>query len=105
MRPAAGHLPSPVPRALLRAMIGFVLLCALGQQADAQEPQPRILILNAYHQGETWSDNEIAGIEKVNAKTAAELPVNGFLMKPVDKEKLAKTVRRALDKARGLMSR
>ena len=35
--------------------------------------------------------------EKVNAKTAMGLPVDEFLMKPVDKEKMAKTIRKALD--------
>ncbi|MCP5514003.1 MAG: response regulator [Spirochaetales bacterium] len=33
-----------------------------GNPAYAEEAHPQILILNSYHQGEDWSDNEIAGI-------------------------------------------
>ena len=38
--------------------------------------------------------------EKVNVKTAKDMLIDGFLMKPVDKEKLAKTVRKVLDDAK-----
>jgi PAS domain S-box-containing protein len=31
-------------------------------QGWAEQRQPNILILNSYHQGENWSDNEIAGL-------------------------------------------
>ncbi len=38
--------------------------------------------------------------EKVNANTATDLPIDGFLMKPVEQEKMANTVRRLLDEAK-----
>ncbi|MBU2629909.1 MAG: response regulator, partial [Proteobacteria bacterium] len=38
--------------------------------------------------------------EKVNAKTALNFPIDGFLMKPVDKGKMAETVRKVLDGAK-----
>ena len=38
--------------------------------------------------------------EKVNVKTAKDMLIDGFLMKPVDKEKMAKTVRKVLDEAK-----
>jgi two-component system cell cycle sensor histidine kinase/response regulator CckA len=40
----------------------FFLLCGFSKPAFAEISQPKVLILNSYHQGEAWSDNEIAGI-------------------------------------------
>ena len=37
--------------------------------------------------------------EKINETTALDFPIDGFLMKPIDTGKLAKTVRKALDKS------
>jgi len=36
--------------------------------------------------------------EKINAKTGADLQVDAILMKPVDKVKMAKTIRTCLKK-------
>lgn len=38
--------------------------------------------------------------EKVNEKSAMDLAIDGFLMKPVDMKKMAETVRKVLDKAK-----
>ena len=38
--------------------------------------------------------------ERVNAKTATDLPIDAFLMKPVEQEKMAHTVRKILDEAK-----
>ena len=38
--------------------------------------------------------------EKINAASAADFPIDGFLMKPVEKEKMANTLRRVLDEAK-----
>lgn len=40
----------------------FILFFSIGITAAAEESTPEILILDAYHQGEDWSDNEIDGI-------------------------------------------
>jgi len=42
------------------ATLWFVGCCSLTW--GDEEPLPEILILNSYHQGEDWSDNELAGI-------------------------------------------
>jgi len=40
--------------------------------------------------------------EKIRSEKAPDLEIDGFLMKPVDKAKLAKTVRKVLDAGRGV---
>ena len=42
----------------------FVLIFSTGGWAD-EKPLPEILILNSYHQGEDWTDNELSGISSV----------------------------------------
>ena len=44
----------------------FCILCSIDM--TGAEPLPDILILNSYHQGEDWSDNEIAGILRLPQK-------------------------------------
>jgi len=46
----------------LTLMILYLLVLISSGYALAEENQPNILVLNSYHQGENWTDNEIAGI-------------------------------------------
>ncbi len=45
-------------------IILIFLLCGMARTGDLRAGQvdPHVLILNSYHQGEMWSDNEIAGV-------------------------------------------
>ena len=40
----------------------FCFLGGLNMTWGVESPEPKILILNSYHQGEDWTDNELAGI-------------------------------------------
>jgi PAS domain S-box-containing protein len=53
-----GALPWPAP--VLTALLALCLLAAAATPVWAEPPA--VLILNSYHQGEDWSDNELAGI-------------------------------------------
>lgn len=46
--------------------------CANAQAEPTRNPAPRVLILDSYHQGEAWSDNEITGIRQIFAQGAPE---------------------------------
>lgn len=49
-------------------IFSLALVCFLFSQSDAQAqvtPKKRILILNSYHKGLSWTDNIVAGIESV----------------------------------------
>jgi two-component system, cell cycle sensor histidine kinase and response regulator CckA len=66
----------------LRTVLVLLLLawtgtCPLAGPANAQSepgrnPPPRVLILDSYHQGEAWSDNELAGIRQTFSEEAPE---------------------------------
>ena len=56
------------PATLVSWLIGFVLLGSLDLAVAGAEPdrkpgsQPTVVILNSYHPGEDWTDNELAGL-------------------------------------------
>jgi len=56
------------PATLVSWLIGFVLLGSLDLAVAGTEPgrkpgsQPTVVILNSYHPGEAWTDNELAGL-------------------------------------------
>lgn len=45
-----------------------IVLCCIAKPAKAEITNPEVLILNAYHQGEDWSDNQLNGILPVLKK-------------------------------------
>lgn len=45
-------------------MVFFLATLVFADSVAAAQDQPNVLILNSYHHGEDWSDNEIAGIFK-----------------------------------------
>ena len=49
-------------KCLLTLMILYISVLISSGYALAEQNHPNILILNSYHQGENWTDNEIAGI-------------------------------------------
>jgi PAS domain S-box-containing protein len=52
---------------LINAFIVIILFC-IAKPATAEIAKPEVLILNAYHQGEDWSDNQLKGILPVLKK-------------------------------------
>ena len=46
----------------LRSLSLIVLILLAAGPAWAEQHQPQVLVLNSYHQGEDWTDNEVAGI-------------------------------------------
>ncbi len=53
------------PRFVCFVLSGLLLvfwLAARPNQVEAEQPLPVVVILNSYHQGESWSDNQITGV-------------------------------------------
>ncbi len=68
--PDRAGLKKAVSGAALAVLLALAWLALWPWPAQAQQPRrtPQVLILNSYHQGEAWSDNELAGILPTLAK-------------------------------------
>ena len=62
---------------MLLCVLILAVRCPPGLSAGAPE-SPKVLVLNSYHPGEAWSDNELAGILAVLRKA------NRYLVPPIE---------------------
>jgi PAS domain S-box-containing protein len=53
-------------------LVTLLAVCASAEKDHGPNSPPRLLILDSYHQGEAWSDNEVTGIRQAFSEAAPE---------------------------------